>query len=108
VGTIDEAAMEDGLRQLIGGEILFVRTTPSRTYVFKHALIRDAAYESILRRQRRAYHGQVAAVLMEGFPETRDKQPEVLAYHLTEAGAGLAAIEYWRRAAQRAIERSGN
>ena len=77
-------------------------------YTFRHALIRDAAYDSLLRSQRRPYHRKVAEVLQERFGETVDARPELVAHHFTEAGLIEQAIPYWQRAGQRALERSAN
>ena len=77
-------------------------------YSFRHALIRDAAYDSLLHSQRRLYHRKIAEVLQERFSETVDARPELLAHHFTEAGLIEQAIPYWQRAGQRALERSAN
>ncbi|HEV8716897.1 MAG TPA: tetratricopeptide repeat protein, partial [Candidatus Binatia bacterium] len=76
------------------------------TYLFKHALIQDAAYQSLLRSTRQQYHSQIAQILEERFAETKETQPELLAHHYTEAGLTLQAIPYWQRAGQRAIQSS--
>jgi predicted ATPase len=75
-------------------------------YTFKHALIQDAAYQSLLRSTRQQYHQRIAQVLVSQFPETTETQPELLAQHYTEAGLNTQAIPYWQRAGQRAIARS--
>jgi predicted ATPase len=72
-------------------------------YVFKHALIRDAAYESLLRSARRSFHARIADVLEERFPERVEHEPELLAQHLTGAGRTVEAIHYWQRAGERAL-----
>ena len=81
---------------------------PNSEYLFKHALIRDAAYESVLKREREALHGQIAKVLRERFPELRDSQPELLAYHFTQSGAVPEAIPLWAAAGQRAASRAAH
>src|SRR5262249_55044252 len=81
-------------------------TPPEASYRFKHALVQDAAYESLLRSTRRQYHQQIAQVLEERFPETCGEQPELLAHHYTEAGCTAQAMPYWQQAGQRASERS--
>src|SRR5262249_14995560 len=78
------------------------------TYTFKHALIQDAAYQSLLRSIRQQYHQCIAQVLAEHFPETAETQPELLAHHYTEAGLIEQAIGYWQRAGQQASKRSAN
>ena len=81
---------------------------PQATYVFKHALIQDAAYESLLKSTRQHYHQRIAQVLEAQFPETAGAQPELLAHHYTEAGLTRQAVDYWYKAGQRAIERSAH
>jgi tetratricopeptide (TPR) repeat protein len=77
-------------------------------YFFKHALIQDTAYQSLLKSTRQQYHQQIARVLEERFPDTKETQPELLAHHYTEANLIEQAIPYWQQAGQRAIERSAN
>jgi predicted ATPase len=81
---------------------------PQATYIFKHALIRDAAYASLLKRTRQQYHQQIAQVLEACFPATQESQPELLAHHYTEAGCTKQAISYWQQAGEQAIQRSAN
>src|SRR5262249_13442843 len=81
---------------------------PQSTYVFKHALIQDAAYQSLLKSTRQQYHQHIAEVLEAQFPETAEAQPELLAHHYTEAGFLAQAVGYWQKAGQRAIERSAH
>jgi class 3 adenylate cyclase len=81
---------------------------PDSIYLFKHSLIRDAAYESITKRERQVLHGKIAAVLRERFPDTGASEPELLAYHLTESGAGAEAIALWVTAGQRAASRAAH
>jgi predicted ATPase len=73
--------------------------------MFKHALIQDTAYESLLRRTRQQYHQRIAQVLEVAFPDTAETQPELVAHHYTEAGLIEPAIAYWQRAGKRASER---
>src|SRR5262249_43147063 len=79
---------------------------PQATYTFKHALIQDAAYESLLKSTRQHYHRQIAHVLEAQFPEVAETQPELLAHHYTEAGLYEQAGRYWQRAGENAIQRS--
>ena len=79
---------------------------PQATYTFKHPSIQDAAYPSLLRSTRQQYHQRIAQVLEGHFPETTETQPELLAYHFTEAGLHAPAIEAWRKAGQRSAARS--
>ncbi|MBI3245444.1 MAG: AAA family ATPase [Deltaproteobacteria bacterium] len=107
VSSGDESLLQRGLGQLVAAELLYQRgTQPQSTYLFKHALIQDTAYQSLLKSRRHQLHQQIAQVLEERFPETRDTQPELLAHHYTEAGLIAQAIPYWQKAGQRAVERS--
>jgi len=81
---------------------------PHATYIFKHALIQDTAYQSLLKSKRQQLHQQIAQVLAERFPEMIESQPELLAHHYTEAGLKEQAIPYWQKAGQRASQRSAN
>src|SRR2546428_5202346 len=97
------------LSRLVEAEIVYQRGVPPQaTYTFKHALIQDAAYESLLKSTRQHYHQRIAQVLEEQFPETAEAQPELLARHYTEAGLTEKAVHYWHHAGQRAIERSAH
>jgi tetratricopeptide (TPR) repeat protein len=81
-------------------------TPPQATYLFKHALIQDTAYQSLLKSRRQQLHQQIAHVLEERFPDTKDTQPELLAHHYTEAGLISQAVPYWQQAGQNASQRS--
>jgi predicted ATPase len=104
----DRGTVQRLVDQLVAAELLFPHESPQATYVFKHALIRDAAYQSLLRRTRQQYHQRIAQVLSERFPETVETQPEVLAHHFTEAGLSAQALSYWQRAGERATQRSAH
>ncbi len=107
VSSLDEGSLQQGLRQLVEVELLYQRGLPPHaTYFFKHALIQDTAYQSLLKSKRQQYHHQIARVLEEQFPETKETQPELVAHHYTEAGLVEQAIPYWQRAGQRALQRS--
>ena len=107
VAPLDAATLQGALAQLVEAEVVTQRGLPPQaTYTFKHALIQDAAYESLLRSTRQQYHQRIAQVLAERFPETAETQPEVLAQHYTAAGLHAQALPYWQRAGQRALERS--
>jgi predicted ATPase len=94
---------------LVEAEFLYQQGLPPQaTYRFKHALIQEAAYQSLLRSTRQQYHQRIAQVLEARFPEGCEVHPELLAHHHTEAGMAAQAIPYWQRAGQRAIERSAN
>ena len=107
VSPWDEGTLQRGLQQLVEAEFLYQRGLPPQaTYLFKHALIQEAAYQSLLRSTRQQYHQRIAQVLEARFPEICETQPELLAQHYTEAGLLAQAIPYWQRAGQRAVERS--
>ena len=111
VATIDlpEAELEQGLTQLVDAELLFrFGTPPTATYLFKHSMIQETAYRSLLRTQRRDYHAMIADGLMKGFPGICEGQPELVAHHLTEARRPQEAAGYWRSAGERALARSAN
>jgi predicted ATPase len=94
---------------LVEAELLYQwGLPPQATYLFKHALIQEAAYQSLLRSTRQRHHQRIAQVLEARFPETVETQPELVAHHYTEAGLSAQAIPYWQRAGQRALERSAN
>ena len=105
----DEGTLQAGLGQLVAAELLYQRGRPPRArYVFKHALIQDAAYASLLKSTRQQVHQRIAQVLEAQFPEMVATQPELLAHHLTEAGHAAQAVGYWQRAGERAVARSSN
>jgi predicted ATPase len=107
VSPWDERSLQRGLQQLVAAEFLYQRGLPPQaTYVFKHVLIQEAAYQSLPRSTRQQHHQHIAQVLEERFPEVCETQPELLAHHYTEAGINAQAIPYWQRAGQRAVERS--
>ena len=109
VALVDETTLQQGMRQLVDAELVYQRGLPPRNrYVFKHALIQDAAYQSLLKSTRQQYHQRIAQVLAERFPEIAETQPELLAQHYTEAGLAQQAIPYWQRAGQRAAGRSAH
>jgi class 3 adenylate cyclase len=109
VSSWDEGTLQRGLRQLVEAEFLYQRGLPPQAmYLFKHALIQEAAYQSLLRSTRQQHHQHIAQVLEARFPEICATQPELLAHHYTEAGLMAQAIPYWQQAGTRAIQRSAN
>jgi predicted ATPase len=109
VSPLDEGTLQHGLRQLVDVELLYQRGLPPQaTYLFKHALIQDTAYQALLKSTRQQLHQQIAQVLEQRFTETVEAQPELLAHHYTEAGLTAQAIPYWQQAGQRASQRSAN
>lgn len=102
------AELERQLAQLLKTGLLQCHGEPPRRYLFRHALLRDAAYASLLHRRRRELHGRVAALLVQQFPQTSAEQPEIVAQHYSAAGAAGLAADYWLRAGQQAAARSAN
>jgi class 3 adenylate cyclase/predicted ATPase len=107
LAAVEESTLQERLGQLVGAELLYQRGRPPRArYIFKHALIQDAAYGSLLKRTRQQYHQQIAQMLEAEFPETVEAEPELVAHHYTEAGLNEQAVGYWHQAGKRATERS--
>jgi class 3 adenylate cyclase/predicted ATPase len=107
VSQVDEMTLQRELGRLVEAELVYQRGLPPQAhYFFKHALIRDAAYESLLKSTRQHYHQRIAQVLEAQFPETTEGHPELLAHHYMEAGLPEQAVHYGQKAGQRAIERS--
>jgi class 3 adenylate cyclase/predicted ATPase len=107
--AIDEPRLRDGLSRLVEAELLYQRGRPPRSrYIFKHALIQDAAYQSLLRRTRQHYPRQVAELLESRFADTVETNPELVAHHYTEAVMPDQAVTYWHRAGENAARRSAN
>ena len=103
VSPLDTGSLEQALRELARAELLYPRGVPPRvTYTFKHALIQDTAYGSLLKSVRRRLHGRIAQALEKEFPHRVEAEPELVAYHLTEAGEEERSIGYWQRAGERA------
>ena len=104
-----EEELGSALGRLTAAGLLFRQGVPPQaTYLFKHALVQDAAYGTLLREPRRALHARIAETLESQFAEIAENQPEVLARHFTEAGMSETAIQYWSKAGERALQRSAN
>lgn len=109
VAPMGENQLGDVLEQLVASELVFRRgVPPARRYMFKHALVQDVAYASMLRSSRQSLHKRIAQVLERGFAETTAQQPELLARHYAEAGLPAEAVSYWLAAARQAARRSAN
>ena len=109
VSPLDETTLQRDLARLTEAELLYQKGVPPQVrYLFKHALIQDAAYQALLRSKRQQVHQRIARVLEERFSETRETQPELLAHHYTEAGRIREAIPYWQKAGRRAAESSAH
>lgn len=107
VSPRDEATLHRELKQLVQAELIYRKGFGAQTkYLFKHALVQDAAYDSLLNRERQQIHRQIAEALVSRFQETAETQPELLAHHYTEAGLTEPAVESWHRAGLLASSRS--
>jgi predicted ATPase len=106
VSPVPEAELRAALDRLVAAELVFGRgVLPDAVYSFKHALVRDAAHESLLKAQRQRLHARIADVLEGHFRATVETEPELLARHCAEAGLVERAVDHWQRAGQRAIAR---
>jgi class 3 adenylate cyclase/predicted ATPase len=104
-----DSALQTGLALLSEAELLFCRGTPPHaSYMFKHALVQDAAYGSLLRGRRQDLHRQAAQALLRSFTETVERQPDVLAHHWSEAGETAAAVAQWLTAGRVYASRSAH
>jgi tetratricopeptide (TPR) repeat protein len=103
----DSAELEGMLTRLVAAGIVFPEERgPERSFIFKHALVRDAAYESLLLMRRREWHGRVAQALEQRFGDIAAREPELLAYHFGEAGIVPLACDYRMQAGDQAVSRS--
>lgn len=109
VYPLEERVLRHSLDQLVDSELLQRSGGPGNpVYTFKHALLREAAYQSLTKRRRQKYHRLVAEALEEKFPEAADAEPEMLAHHYAEANLGWQAVPYLRRAGEKASGRSSH
>ena len=107
ISDLPDPQLREALDRLTNAGLLFVRgTTPQSSYVFKHALVQDAAYGTLLRSRRQRLHSRIVATLEERFPEIVLAQPALLAYHCAAAGLAEQAVDYWLKAGQQALARS--
>jgi class 3 adenylate cyclase/predicted ATPase len=107
VSEMPQPRLESALEQLMRAELVFRRgAPPDATYTFKHALVQDAAYSTLLRPRRQQLHGRIATTLECQFPEIAAAQPELMAQHCAMAGLVEKAIEYWDTAGHLAVQRS--
>jgi class 3 adenylate cyclase len=106
LADLDEKTLQEMLGQLVAEELLYQRGRPPRSrYIFKHALIQDAAYQSLLKRGRQAFHRRIAEMLESVYPELVAAQPELVAHHYGESGQAQEAFAYWTIAGTRAMDR---
>lgn len=109
ISPFPEHTLRRHLARLVEAELLYQHgTQPAATYTFKHALIKDAAYLSLLKRVRQQCHERIATAIEQHFPELQQTQPELLAHHYADAGRPEKAIGYWRSAGRQAVARSAN
>jgi class 3 adenylate cyclase/tetratricopeptide (TPR) repeat protein len=109
VVLLPEADLVAALDRLVAAELVFRRgIPPAATYIFKHALVRDVAYQSLLRTRRQELHAKLATALERDFPQTIETRPELVARHFDEAGLFEKAVGYWLRAGRLAAGRSAN
>ena len=107
VAQMPRQQLDDALAQFVRAELIFRRgTPPDAEYTFKHALVQDAAYSTLLRSRRQQLHARIAATLEDQFPEIVVAQPALLAQHCAEAGLAEKAVGYWLKAGQQALARS--
>jgi class 3 adenylate cyclase/predicted ATPase len=107
VAQMPQHKLDEALTQLVGAELIFRRgTPPDAEYTFKHALVQDAAYSTLLRSRRQQLHARIATTLESLFPESVTAQPAILALHCTEAGLNEKAVGYWLKAGRHAVARS--
>lgn len=109
LSPLDADELRDALGKLSSSGVVFDRgALPGAAFTFKHALVQDAAYASLLRSKRQELHSRIAETLEGSYPERVRIEPEVVAHHYTQAGRPLHAARYWAAAAQRALDRSAN
>jgi class 3 adenylate cyclase/predicted ATPase len=107
ISPLNEEILQQGLKQLVEAELVYQSGIPPQArYLFKHALVQDTAYQSLLKSRRQQLHQTIGKVLEEQFPETVETQPELVAHHYTEAGLIEQAVPYWQKAGERAVDRS--
>ena len=107
VAAMPRQQLDDALAQLVNAELIFRRgTPPDAEYTFKHALVQEAAYGTLLRSRRQQIHARIAATLEDKFPDIAVAQPALLARHCAEAGLAEKAVVYWLKAGQQAFARS--
>ncbi|MDJ0958984.1 MAG: adenylate/guanylate cyclase domain-containing protein [Arenicellales bacterium] len=109
VSPLDGTALDEALNQLVESGLVYRRGQPPKaSYQFKHALVQDVAYQSLLKSTRVQFHSNIARILNEQFPAEVAAEPELLAYHYTQAGLTEQAITYWQKAGEQAVAGSAN
>ena len=109
VSPLERRELEQALTELETAGLIYRRgVAPDVIFEFKHALLQDAAYQTLLKGNRQRHHERIAQVLEAQFPATAESEPELLAHHYTEAGLAGPAVDHWHSAGQRAMRRSAN
>jgi hypothetical protein len=109
ISDLTPDSLQDALSHLLKTELIVADSAaPLARFAFNHALVRDAAYKSLLNRDRRQFHAKVAAALEAQNSAGHPVEPELLAHHYAEAGIPRQALKFWRLAAQQALQRSAN
>jgi class 3 adenylate cyclase/predicted ATPase len=109
ISPIKGAILRDALAQLMAAELIHGRgVPPESTYVFKHALVQDTAYATLLKSRRQRLHQQIGESVRDNFPEQADSEPGIIAHHFAQAGLSEMAAEWWDRAGRRAMSRFAN
>jgi class 3 adenylate cyclase/predicted ATPase len=109
VSAVDPTDLDAALKRLTASGLISRRgTPPDATYSFKHTLVQDAAYATLLKSRRRQLHASIGKVLIERFPALAEGEPEVVAHHFAEAGFAIEAISHWQKAGERAVKRSAH
>jgi predicted ATPase len=107
VADDDISDLNDALTKLIDAELLYQRgRPPNATYSFKHALVQETAYQSLLKTRQQQSHGRIAHALQTQFSEIVAAEPELMAYHYTQTGLNDQALPYWQLAGERAVQKS--
>ena len=108
VAALEAMILDDALRQLLTAQLVVMSGTSQQSLLFRHALIQDTAYQSLLTRKRVHFHHAIADALVQSHPDIAATQPELVARHYTEGRRDDLALPYWMKAGERALERSAN
>ena len=108
VVALSGSALDGALRKLLAAQLVVIGGMSHQTLLFRHALIQDTAYQSLLSRKRRQYHQAIADTIVKSHPDIVATQPELVARHYTDARRADLALPYWTKAGERALERSAN
>ena len=107
VAELSEAQLTKGLNELVAAGLVFRRgLPPEASYTFKHALVQEIAYESLLKTRRQQVHRRIAETVRDQLPERANAEPEIVAHHFTQADLPALAVEWWGKAGDLALRRS--